>query len=206
LNPAPAAAPEARTALFGGTFDPIHNAHLAVAREAVSRLGIERILFVPAANPPHKPGAAIASWEDRVRMAELACAADPRFEVSRIEERANPSYSIDTIEKLLALGSGPLAFLIGADAFADIRTWRRWQDVVRLVEFIVVTRPAARYHVPPNARVRELNGLDLPVSSSAIREEIARGVRDLPVPPAVLRYIQERGLYSAKSRQGAPQD
>jgi nicotinate-nucleotide adenylyltransferase len=204
LNPASSAALEARTALFGGTFDPIHNAHLAVAGEAVLRLGLERILFVPAANPPHKPGAAIASWEDRVRMAELACAADARFEVSRIEEHANPSYSIDTIEKLLALGAGPLAFLIGADAFADIRTWRRWQDVVRLVEFIVVTRPGARYDAPPGARVYELNGLDLPVSSSAIREGIARGVGHLPVPPAVLGYIRERGLYGADARHSAP--
>jgi nicotinate-nucleotide adenylyltransferase len=202
LNPALAAAPEARTALFGGTFDPIHNAHLAVAREAVSRLGMERILFVPAANPPHKPGAAIASWHDRVRMAELACAGNPQFEVSRIEEHANPSYSIDTIEKLLALGAGPLAFLIGADAFADIRTWRRWQDVVRLAEFIVVTRPGARYETPPDARVRELNGLDLPVSSSAIRGAIARGANNLPIPPPVLRYIRERGLYGAKAPQG----
>jgi len=136
-------------------------------------------------------------------MAELACASDPHFEVSRIEEHSNPSYSIATIEKLLALGSGPLAFLIGADAFADIRTWRRWQDVVRLVEFIVVTRPGARYDAPPNARVCELNGLDLPVSSSAIRQGIARGARDLPIPAAVLRYIRERGLYGAKALHGA---
>lgn len=205
MNPASSAAPGARTALFGGTFDPIHNAHLAVAGEAVLRLGLERILFVPAANPPHKPGAAIACWEDRVRMAELACAADARFEVSRIEEYAKPSYSIDTIEKLLALGAGPLAFLIGADAFADIRTWRRWHDVVRLVEFIVVTRPGARYDSPPEARVCELHGLDLPVSSSAIREGIARGARDLPIPPAVLRYIREHGLYGAKARHSAPE-
>jgi nicotinate-nucleotide adenylyltransferase len=200
LSPASSSAPEARIALFGGTFDPIHNAHLAVAGEAASRLGLERILFVPAANPPHKPGAAIASWEDRVRMAELASAADSRFEVSRIEEHANPSYSIDTIEKLLARGTGPLAFLIGADAFADICTWRRWQDVVRLVEFIVVTRPGANYNAPPGARVFELSGLDLPVSSSAIRDGIARGASDLPVPPAVLRYIREHGLYAASAR------
>lgn len=204
MNPARPAAPEARTAIFGGTFDPIHNAHLAIAGEAASRLGLERILFVPAANPPHKPGAAIASWEDRVRMAELACAADPRFQVSRIEQHANPSYSIETIEKLLALGSGPLAFLIGADAFADIRTWRRWRDVVRLVEFIVVTRPGARYDAPPGARVHKLEGLDFPVSSSAIREEIARGANGLPVPPEVLEYIRERGLYGAHALRGAP--
>jgi nicotinate-nucleotide adenylyltransferase len=204
LNSARLPALEARTALFGGTFDPIHNAHLAIADEAASRLGLQRILFVPAANPPHKPGAAIASWEDRVRMAELACAADPRFEVSRIEEHANPSYSIDTIEKLLALGAGPLAFLIGADAFAEIRTWRRWADVVRLVEFIVVTRPGARYDCPPGARVRELPDLHLPVSSSAIREGIAHGARDLPAPAAVLRYIEEHGLYRVHARPGAP--
>jgi nicotinate-nucleotide adenylyltransferase len=194
------AALEARTALFGGTFDPIHNAHLAIAREAASRLGLARVLFVPAANPPHKPGAAIASWSDRVRMVELACAADPRFEVSRIEEHANPSYSIDTIEKLLALGEGPMAFLIGADAFAEIRGWRRWEDVVRLVQFIVVTRPGARYDAPRGARVCELEGLDLPVSSSAIREQIARGDADIPAPPAVLDYIARHALYARRAR------
>ena len=205
MIPARPAGLEARTAVFGGTFDPIHNAHLAIAGEALSRLGLDRILFIPASHPPHKPGAAIASWEDRVRMAELACAGDPRFEVSRIEQHANPSYSIDTIEKLLALGSGPLAFLIGADAFADIRTWRRWQDVVRLVEFIVVTRPGAQYEAPPGARIHELPGLDLPLSSSAIREEIARGASDLAVPPAALEYIRERGLYGARALRSAPE-
>lgn len=184
-----------RTALFGGTFDPIHDAHLAMARAALSEFALRRILFVPAANPPHKNGASMAAWEDRVRMVELACAGNPAFEVSRIEENANPSYSILTIERLLAMGAGPLAFLIGADAFADIRTWHRWQDVVRLVEFIVVTRPGCVYDEPAGAVVRELGGLDLPVSSSEVRDRIARGDTAVAIPAAVLSYIRERGLY-----------
>lgn len=187
----------ARTAIFGGTFDPIHDAHLAVARAALRQFSLERVLFIPAANPPHKTVTDMASFEDRARMVELACVDDPRLEVSRIEQNANPSYSIDTIERLLAAGSGPLAFLIGADAFADIRTWRRWEDIVRLVEFIVVTRPGANYDAPPTSRVHELSGLDLPISSSEIRDGIARGEQNLPLPESVLRYIRARRLYQS---------
>lgn len=187
------------TALFGGTFDPIHNAHLEIARAAADRFELARILFVPAANPPHKPSGAIASWQDRVRMAELACAVDPRFEVSRIEDPAERgparSYSIFTIEKLQSLGVKPLRFLIGADAFAEIRTWYRWQDVVAAVEFIVVTRAGAIWNAPPGAIVHELAGLDLPVSSSEVRRQVMDGVPRIPVPDAVLHYIREHRLY-----------
>jgi nicotinate-nucleotide adenylyltransferase len=193
-----ASALKARTALFGGTFDPIHNAHLAMARAALEQFrgaGLRRILFVPAANPPHKNGTGMAAWEDRVRMVELACAGEPEFEVSPIERDANPSYSILTIERLIAEGEGPLAFLIGADAFAEIRTWHRWRDVIALVEFIVVTRPGFDYDAPEGALVHELGGLELPVSSSEVRDQIARGAADVPVPRAVLEYIRERGLY-----------
>jgi nicotinate-nucleotide adenylyltransferase len=194
-----ASALRANTAVFGGTFDPIHDAHIAMARAALERFaefGLTRILFVPAANPPHKSGTSMAPWEDRVRMVELACEGEAAFEISRIEREANPSYTILTIERLLADGSGPLAFLIGADAFAEIRTWHRWRDVVRLVEFIVVTRPgSSEYDAPPDAVVHELGGLDLPVSSSEIREGIALGETNLPIPGPVLRYIREHGLY-----------
>jgi nicotinate-nucleotide adenylyltransferase len=191
---------KSRTALFGGTFDPIHNAHLEIARAAVSRFGLRRVLFVPAANPPHKSDNALAPYEDRVRMAGLACAGEPAFEVSRIEEPSGPdpqrrSYSIHTIENLMATGTGDLSFLIGADAFAEIRTWHRWEDVVRLVEFIVVDRPGAAYDIPPGATVRALDGLQIPISSSAIRQLLAGADESVPVPAAVLRYIRAHGLY-----------
>ena len=183
------------TALFGGTFDPIHNAHIEIARAAADRFHLAKVLFVPAANPPHKPGGPAAAYEDRVRMVELACAADPRFEVSRIEDGAARSYSIVTIEKLLAAGIKPLSFLIGADAFREITTWYRWREVVAAVEFIVVTRPGATWNSPPGARVRELAGLELPVSSSDIRQELWQDGADIPVPAPVLAYIHDHGLY-----------
>ena len=188
-------------ALFGGTFDPIHNAHLKIARAAADRFGLAHVLFVPAAHPPHKPAGAVASWDDRVHMAELACAADPRFEISLAEcpDPVNPapSYSIVTIGKLKAQGYQPLCFLIGGDAFAEIRTWYRWEDVIAAVEFIVVTRPGSdpKRNVPPGAIVHELDGLDLPTSSSAVRRLLTENAASIPVPDAVLHYIREHGLY-----------
>ena len=131
-------------------------------------------------------------------MVELACADDPRFEVSRIEEGSARSYSILTIERLQTLGMGPMSFLIGGDAFADIRTWHRWQDVVAAVEFIVVTRPGAGWERPPSAIVHELSGLRLPISSSEIRAQLMRGEPGVAVPRPVLNYIREHGLYGSR--------
>ena len=193
-----------RTALFGGTFDPIHSTHLDIARQAADRFGLTKVLFIPAANPPHKNNVAVASYEDRVRMAELACACDARFEVSRVEApdpcgASTPSYTIRAIEKLRAEGLQSLSFVIGADAFAEIRSWYRWRDVVASVEFIVVTRPGAVWKTPPGAVVHELTGIESPVSSSLIRERIANGGANLPIPAAVMRYIREHGLYRSQT-------
>lgn len=193
-----------KLAIFGGTFDPVHTAHLTVAREAALRFQLDRVLFVPASHPPHKGGRAAASYEDRVRMLELACAGDPRFEVSRIEEGEKVSYSIFTIEKVLA-SLGPddrLYFLIGADAFAEIASWYRWPDVVRLVEFIVVSRPGHSYQTPAGARVHKLETLALPVSSSDLRAKLAAGEDPPEIPPAVLAYIRSRGLYREPEPMG----
>jgi nicotinate-nucleotide adenylyltransferase len=186
-----------RLAIFGGTFDPIHNAHLVVAREAASRFQLDCVWLVPAERPPHKHGATHAPYADRFAMVELACRGEPKLEASRLEQGTANSYSIDTIEKVRArLAPGDtLFFVIGADAFAEIESWRRWQDVVRAVEFIVVSRPGHRYDVPAAAAVHRLETVDLPVSSSEIRRKLGAGVDRVEVPAVVLDYIRARGLY-----------
>jgi nicotinate-nucleotide adenylyltransferase len=189
-----------RLGIFGGTFDPIHNAHLEVARAAAASLQLEKVLLIPAGAPPHKAGITHAPYADRVRMAELACAEDPLFEVSRLEEGARRSYSILTIEKLRAglTAADKLFFIIGADAFAEITTWFRWEDVARVVEFIVAGRPGHQYSIPPGFTVHPMDALDLPASSSAVRAALASGERPAEVPPPVLEYILAHGLYGAK--------
>jgi len=185
-----------RTAIFGGTFDPIHRAHLVVAREAADKFSLDRVLFIPAANPPHKETG--ESYEDRYRMVELACQGEPRFIPSRMEEGQEISYSIHTIERVIAMG-GDVFFVIGADAFAELETWHRWADVVSAVDFIVVARPGHTFTSPPGARVHRLETVALPVSSSEIRQELARGETPPELPPAVMDYIRKRQLYAAQT-------
>lgn len=186
-----------KIAIFGGTFDPIHNAHLAVAEAARDAFEIDRVLVIPAANPPHK-ASAIAAFEHRYRMVQLACEGVPGLEPSRLEEGEERSYSIRTIEKVRAAASirDVLYFLIGADAFSEIVTWHRWRDVVDRVEFVVVTRPGARYDVPDGARVHPLAEVQMCVSSSDIRAALARGERPPELPLRVYEYIRANGLYS----------
>src|SRR5579862_4355669 len=183
-----------RLALFGGTFDPIHNAHLTVAQEAASQFQLDQVWFIPAAHPPHKSASSSASYEDRFRMTELACQTDPRFVASRLEEGERKSFTIDTIARVRAGGELPY-FIIGADAFAEIATWHRWQELVRITEFIVVTRPGHQYTAPPGARVHRLDTVALPVSSSEIRRQLASGEIPTELPATVRRYISEHGLY-----------
>lgn len=194
-----------RVAIFGGTFDPVHCAHLEVARQATVRCSLDRVLFVPASHPPHKWLRAEASFEDRVRMLELACEGEPRFEVSRLEEGEQVSYSIHTIEKVrAALGpADELFFLIGADAFADLPTWHRWPDVVRLVTFIVASRPGHDYRTPEGARIVPLPTLALPVSSRELRQKLAAGEEPKEIPAKVLEYIRARGLYRGAGAPGS---
>ncbi len=190
-----------KLAIFGGTFDPVHVGHLTVAKEAARQCELDRIWFVPASHPPHKGGVAAAPYEDRVRMLELACQHEPLFHVSRLEEGECVSYSIHTVEKVRAslADQDELYFLIGADAFAEIQSWYRWQDVVRLVRFIVASRPGHGYRIPPGARVHRLETLALPISSSELRARLAAGEAPPEIPPPVLAYIRQHGLYRSFS-------
>lgn len=144
-----------KLALFGGTFDPVHNGHLAVARAAADGFGLKQVLFVPSGVPPHKHGAPLTPYHHRFAMLALATAADKRFLVSALEAPAEagvasiaagqqgPSYSIETVRRLKrTLGRRDrLYFLIGIDAFLDIAKWREPVALLREVEFIVAARP-----------------------------------------------------------------
>jgi nicotinate-nucleotide adenylyltransferase len=188
--------------IFGGTFDPVHRGHIAVAAAAAERFGLGRVLLIPSGLPPHKQTPVGAPYEDRYRMVELACADQARLEPSRLEAPDGghePDYSIDTLERVRA-GLAPadeLFFILGADAFAEITLWRRWREVMRLVEFIVVSRPGAEAgQTPAEARVHWLDNVHVPASSTEIRERLrnGEGVQDW-LPAAVLAHIRERGLY-----------
>ncbi len=194
-----------RIALFGGTFDPIHYAHLIIGREAAQQFQLDRVLFVTAAEPPHKRGTS-APYEHRHRMVELACLGEPLFESSTLEAGSRKSYSINTINRVRA-GLSPgdrLFFLIGADAFAEIETWYHAAEVIASVEFIVVTRPGHEYASPPGARVHRLDTLALPISSSDVRAKLAAGEPAPEVPPMVLSYIREHHLYGVRQDATTP--
>jgi nicotinate-nucleotide adenylyltransferase len=186
-----------RIAIFGGTFDPIHNAHLEVARQAARQFALDRVLVIPNGNPPHKQGVERVPWADRYRMVELACAGDEVIVPSRLEEGQERSYSIHTIGRVKAAHPrDEIFFLIGADAFAEIRTWHRWEEVIAAVEFIVVSRPGHRYDIPSGARVLPLENVELDLSSSEVRAALRAG--RMPVealPEAVREYIAAHHLY-----------
>ena len=193
-------------ALFGGTFDPIHHGHLAVARAARRQLMLQEILFVPSGVPPHKRAGAVTPFHDRHAMVVLATAGERSFVPSKLEDPdlvAGATYSIDTVRRVRrALGpSDRLFFLIGADAFLEIATWCGADVLMREVEFVVASRPGFSLAVLPE-RVRDratlhlVPGLSERISATEIRRAVRNGQRleDL-VDPAVAAYIYRAGLY-----------
>jgi nicotinate-nucleotide adenylyltransferase len=168
-----------------------------MAAAAAEQCLLREVLLIPARRPPHRRQGTYASYEDRYRMVEIACAGNALLRPSRLEERPGISYSIDTVERFLSqvVPVEELFFVIGADAFADLRTWHRWQDLVKRVTFAVMARPGAVYEVPEGARVRRVDGVNLPISSSEIRSKLASGEAGLDLPPGVLDYICEHHLY-----------
>jgi nicotinate-nucleotide adenylyltransferase len=135
-----------RTGLFGGTFDPIHIGHLRVAMDVAARYDLERVYFIPSALPPHKTNEALAPVADRYEMVRLALAGHDALQASDVEtHRQGPSYSCDTVRyfKARVPESGRLYFLVGADAFMEIHTWRDYSNLFDQVAFIVMSRPPA---------------------------------------------------------------
>jgi nicotinate-nucleotide adenylyltransferase len=202
--------------VFGGTFDPIHIAHLAVAEEAAEALGLDRVLFVPAGEPPHKPGVPVTPGSDRLAMVELAVAGNPRFVVSRVElDRPGPSYTADTLALLAGGGAGTagselpaLHLIVSAEAFAGLPTWHEPRRVLELARFIVTPRDGYPDATPdalatwfpdrPDLADRAiyLDGPRLHLSASTLRDRAAAGrsLRYL-VPDAVCGYIGDHALY-----------
>jgi len=200
----------ARTAVFGGSFNPIHYGHLLLADEVVEALSLDRVLFVPAAAPPHKPAAQLAPAPDRYAMVELAVAGHRKFVVSDIElRRSGPSYTVDTLEAL-GLPRPELFLIMGSETFLDLLSWRAPQRVAQLAQLAVVPRLGSVFD-PESSAVRKVvheigqepvvvHATSLPISASDLRRR-ARDGRSLAyrLPPAVAFYIQAKRLYRGES-------
>ncbi len=193
---------EGRVGLFGGTFNPLHNAHLIVAENALTQFKLREVIFIPCGIPPHKEVADGVTKEDRYEMVRRAIAGHPRFSVSRIEiDREGPSYTIDTIRALKGKYPEGLCFIVGADLLAQIDTWREPEALLKSVPFIVAPRDRVRkeiFFVPPfdRAEIHFLDMDEVDLSSTWVREAVRHGKDyESHVPPVVADYIREHGLY-----------
>ena len=208
-----------RIGLLGGTLDPIHCGHLAAAVAARDAFDLQDVFIVPSHIPPHRPAQPLASPYHRFAMACLAVSGVPRLQASDEELRsAGPSYTADTLDRLHARGlsASQIYFITGADAFADIATWKRYPEVLDLATFVVVARPghaleslparlpalAARMRpaneggVAAASRIHLLDTATPDVSSTIVRERLRRGetIAGL-VPPLVETHIHQHALY-----------
>lgn len=196
----------AGTAVFGGSFNPVHYGHLLLADEVLEALGLDRILFVPAALPPHKPPGRLAPAADRYEMVRLATAGHPKFEVSDLElRRAGPSYTVDTLAEL-RIPRPDLFLLVGSETFLDLLTWREPRRLAELARLVVVPRVGSAFDPDSAAAqkvVREIGqeplivrATSLPISASDLRRRVREG-RSLAyrVPDGVLAHIRARRLY-----------
>jgi nicotinate-nucleotide adenylyltransferase len=195
----------ARIGILGGTFDPIHYGHLAIAEEARLACQLDRVLFVPAAHQPLKRGTHVAAPEQRFAMTGLACAPNTAFEVSRIElDRPGPSFTLTTLEALQAARLGELFFILGEDALAELTRWHGVERVIELARIIAVGRPGRVLNLAQifqqlpalEGRLVVLPGPALDISSTALRRRVAAGqpIR-YQTPDAVVTYIDKQGLY-----------
>jgi nicotinate-nucleotide adenylyltransferase len=212
LQPLDVGSPPTRIGILGGTFDPPHIGHLWLATLAADALALDRVVFMPAPQPPHKRGQAISSITDRLLMTRLAISGNDAFELSTLEVgRHGPSFTIDSVEELRrAYGDTQLYLLMASDTLAQIDSWREPDRLLSLIEWVVGPRPGS---TPPDAdrlrdrfgaaaqRIHLLEGPSFDVSATDIRRRVAAGraIRYL-VPEAVEELILEKRLYRRRRR------
>jgi len=192
-----------RIGLFGGSFDPVHVAHIAIAQTALSELDLDEVQLLPAADPWQR-APLTATAQQRLDMLALAVADLPGLTVNPVEiQRGGPTYTIDTLRALP--DDAVYIWLLGTDQLSNFCSWRDWQDIVARVDLAVAARPGARLAAPPELQARllatgrtlhRLSFAQTPVSASEIRRRLAKGesARGL-VPAATLTYIQTHRLY-----------
>jgi nicotinate-nucleotide adenylyltransferase len=190
-----------RVGLFGGTFDPIHNGHLKIAGIVLQKLGLDKVIFVPAGILPHKAQSQAAP-KDRLAMVKLSLRHKKKFTVSAYETgKRSPSYSIETVRYLKRkLGrKAELFFIIGADAFNEIQTWRSWQELLQLCRFVVINRPGYKITLPKRPRTAAVTVLritGIPTSATVIRGQIKKNQNiGKVIPTSVYAYIKKYKLY-----------
>ncbi len=198
-----------RVALFGGTFDPPHRGHFAIARAATDAFNLNRVIFAPTGRQPLKPLGALASYADRLQMVDLMCAHDARFQSSAVDAPSpdgRPNYTVNTLEQLRRdTPDGTQWFaIVGADSFLDLPHWYDFERLMTLAEWIVVSRPGFTIHrssieaqergVQP--RIHVLEGVIENVSSTDLRQKLARS-EDCSglLLPEVAAFIEEHRLY-----------
>jgi nicotinate-nucleotide adenylyltransferase len=188
-----------RLGVMGGTFDPIHNGHLVAASEAAAAFNLSEVIFVPTGEPWQK-SRKVTKSEDRYLMTVVATASNPRFKVSRVDiDRAGPTYTIDTLRELRTLHpDADLYFITGADAIAQILSWRDVDQIWGLAHFVAVSRPGHQMTLPehPEGAISVLEIPALAISSTDIRQRVsgAKPVWYL-VPDGVVQYIAKHQLY-----------
>lgn len=201
-----------RICIMGGTFDPIHYGHLVVAEEVRHQFKLDKVIFVPAARPPHKSDKIISDPHHRVHMTRIATSSNKYFEVSTLEvERSGPSYTIDTVEAFKKLfGVQTIFFITGADAVLEILTWKEAERLLTLCNFIAATRPGydlKKLHLILKSLPREVLDniipLEVPalsISSTDIRRRVREGrsIKYL-LPEAVEEYLRVNCLYTKES-------
>jgi nicotinate-nucleotide adenylyltransferase len=194
-----------RVGIMGGTFDPIHHGHLVAASEVAARFRLDEVVFVPTGEPWQKSDRLVSPAEHRYLMAVIATASNPRFWVSRVDiDRGGPTYTVDTIKDIAAMRPGAeLFFITGADALAQILSWKDPEDALTVAHFIGVTRPGyelSNDHLP-DALTTLIDVPAMAISSSACRDRVRS---DQPiwylVPDGVVQYIAKHRLYGGSGR------